>query len=468
MQPSELVQRNIIPDEEYFDDHETSVGMKRVRKNLAKEDLKWKLKNKPEPEQIVQKGLANEHFWEQDNEDIQRNKQRQRIETEQYLQDNLKSSNNNNNNDRDITDLDAKDMLPDDAEVLDELKSLAKRHKHMDSAVIDLQSQLPFDLDTSKTIAKTMLKHLTENDNDINLIEIDNTENEQLYQQNPQMYRKVHRRQASQALENQLANRKGYYELQQQKILEHTNMANAIRAPAKDLEEHLKSKPNKNDLYEGGLLKRQKVATSLQPNAEALESELVKVLNKLKQEEQMMNNNNDHPLFRLNNNSNKHKRKGSSGFGSLRNKNPQYYKHDIAPSIQAAANAVHKRTLSRKIGNALSARPTREDLIDQRILFSDNMASNIQGKAFELQEKLKQRVHENYLLRQKVLLHHTDKIAPKVQANAVDLEEQLRRRPSLFNGDNNEDLARILGAALEEYNPHGINEANEDFLLVLH
>ena len=120
---------------------------------------------------------------------------------------------------------------------------------------------------------------------------------------------------------------------------------------------------SRDDLIKRNIIKRPSISRSLQPNAEALENELLRNLAKYNQEKTLQFesiNNSDHPLFKNtvnsmmsngyhNNNNNysmddddiesvNHRRKGrhqrkASGFGTRKNQNPTYYKHDIAPRL---------------------------------------------------------------------------------------------------------------------------------------
>eukprot|EP01084_Bolivina_argentea_P294830 507424_1 len=67
-------------------------------------------------------------------------------------------------------DLITRQIMPEDAEVITELKYIAKNHKHMESAVNDLSQRLPFEDETSKNVAETMMKHINDTQDDINLL----------------------------------------------------------------------------------------------------------------------------------------------------------------------------------------------------------------------------------------------------------------------------------------------------------
>jgi len=81
------------------------------------------------------------------------------------------------------------------------------------------------------------------------------------------------------------------------------------------------------------------------------------------------------------------------------------------------------------------------------------MAHQLQGNAVKLEEQLKQRVPENYLKMIGVLLHDADKVAPSIQGSMQRLEYALRRRPSLFDGFN-QDIVKILGIPQNHHDHH--------------
>merc|ERR1712154_107143 len=208
---------------------------------------------------------------------------------------------------------------------------------------------------------------------------------------------------------------------------------------------------------------RPSISSSLQPNAEALETELMRNLKKFKAKDLELQpvEQEDHPLFKSKNKKKTNgtkKRRGhqrkASGFGTKKNQNPEYYKHDIAPKLQATANRLHKRRISQTIESSLMARPTKEELIDQRILYKDTMANQLQGNALKLEQQLKQRVPENYLKMIGVLLHDQDKVAPSIQGASYELEYALRRRPSLFDGMTNQDMLKILDIPHDHHDHH--------------
>merc|ERR1712154_561095 len=208
---------------------------------------------------------------------------------------------------------------------------------------------------------------------------------------------------------------------------------------------------------------RPSISSSLQPNAEALETELMRNLKKFKAKDLELQpvEQEDHPLFKSKNKKKTNgtkKRRGhqrkASGFGTKKNQNPEYYKHDIAPKLQATANRLHKRRISQTIESSLMARPTKEELIDQRILYKDTMANQLQGNALKLEQQLKQRVPENYLKMIGVLLRDQDKVAPSIQGASYELEYALRRRPSLFDGMTNQDMLKILDIPHDHHDHH--------------
>jgi chromosome condensin MukBEF ATPase and DNA-binding subunit MukB len=102
---------------------------------------------------------------------------------------------------------------------------------------------------------------------------------------------------------------------------------------------------------------------------------------------------------------------------------------------------LHKQRISQYISQSLQARPTKQELLDQGILYKDQMAHQLQARALTLEERLRQRVPENYLTKVGVLLASGDQLAPSIQSNALELEYKMRRRPSLY--ENSAGLEQI-------------------------
>ena len=140
-----------------------------------------------------------------------------------------------------------------------------------------------------------------------------------------------------------------------------------------------------------------------------------------------------------------------------KNANPEYYRHDIAPKLQAAANRLHKKRVSQTISAALVSRPTKEELVDQRILYKENMAHQLQGNAMKLEEQLKRRVPERYLQMIGVLMKNSEIVAPSIQSTYHELEHALRRRPSLFDGAITDEMVKILNIPNENTDPHHLH-----------
>ena len=274
----------------------------------------------------------------------------------------------------------------------------------------------------------------------------------------------------SQSLDIFLKNKPNAETLAADGILKQHHIANSLRGAAVDLEKRINDQPSRKDLLDRQILKRPSISRSLQPNAEALEMELLRNLAKYNAQDmdaQLDRSQPTTPLFMTDSHSNKsnasstngtwprrggggggggyrgHRRK-NSGFGTSKNANPEYYRHDIAPKLQAAANRLHKKRVSQTISAALISRPTKEELVDQRILYKENMAHQLQGNAMKLEEQLKQRVPEQYLQMIGVLMHQSDQVAPRIQKTYHELEHALRRRPSLFDGAITADMIKIL------------------------
>ena len=286
-----------------------------------------------------------------------------------------------------VADLVAEKIMPEDSEVINELKNIAKSHRRMRSAVQDLSTRLPFENETNLQVAQTMMRHINDTEDDINLSS-DNDNDEQ-------QDRLIHKRRLSQNMENFLMNRPTIQDLENNGVLKQDGIANSLRASALSLEEKINQKAQRQELIHRNIIKRPNISHSLQPNAQALEDELIKNLEK-----------------------------------SQRNRNPSYYKHDIAPRLQQSANQLQKQMISREISNALQARPDKKELIDSNILYKHGMANKLQGTALELEQQLKQRVPQDHL-QQIGILYNNNKIAPSIQSSSYELENALKRRPSL-------------------------------------
>ena len=80
-----------------------------------------------------------------------------------------------------VADLVAERILPEDEEVIAELKNIAMSHTRMSSAVSDLAQRLPFDEETNGHIATTMMNHLNDTYDEIQLIitDISDDDNDQ-------------------------------------------------------------------------------------------------------------------------------------------------------------------------------------------------------------------------------------------------------------------------------------------------
>ena len=102
--------------------------------------------------------------------------------------------------------------------------------------------------------------------------------------------------------------------------------------------------------------------------------------------------------------------------------------------------------------------------MEQRILYKENMAHQLQGNAMKLEEQLKRRVPERYLQRIGVLMHQSDQVAPSIQATYHELEHALRRRPSLFDGAITEDMIKILNIPNDNTDPNHLHSLYVDRL----
>eukprot|EP00485_Elphidium_margaritaceum_P003410 CAMPEP_0202695738 /NCGR_PEP_ID=MMETSP1385-20130828/9258_1 /ASSEMBLY_ACC=CAM_ASM_000861 /TAXON_ID=933848 /ORGANISM="Elphidium margaritaceum" /LENGTH=2423 /DNA_ID=CAMNT_0049351815 /DNA_START=30 /DNA_END=7301 /DNA_ORIENTATION=- len=488
--PLELEQRGILPPN-YFDDPSTAYEMRGIERKLHREDLKRKIMDKPPPQELVARGLAQDGFWEKSSTEL-------RSDHRQSIKDARKALSYKLDKTRrpSITELSEKQIVPEDNEVIAELKSIAKAHTRMQSAVQDLSDRLPFEEQTNVQVASTMMTHINATEDDIDLLfsssneeeeeedadapyrrqkeeaseeeyeDMDADEEQELGQQPQQpqqptfdldqVQKKNHKRKLSRNLDDFLKIRPSPNDLEKDGLLKQTAVADSLRRAAVALEARLNDQRPKKELLRKQIIKRPSISRSLQPNAEALESALLDNLAKVRAKDMDLQpvEQAEHPLFkRAAVKKSLHQRKASSGFGTKKNQNPDFYKHDIAPKLQSAANTLHKRRISQKIAHALEARPSKQDLMDSRILYKDNLANQLQANAVSLEEQIKRRVPEDYLQRIGVLIHDKEKVAPALQSKSYELEYALRRRPSLFDGGN-QDIVKILGIPSNHDDPN--------------
>ncbi|ETO07085.1 hypothetical protein RFI_30306 [Reticulomyxa filosa] len=131
------------------------------------------------------------------------------------------------------------------------------------------------------------------------------------------------------------------------------------------------------------------------------------------------------------------------------------FKNDVAPSLVGAAKAVSRRRMSFKLNQALTGRRDYQDLVDNGIVMSEQIASALHAPAQALQERLKERVTEHYLKIKGVLPAKLD-LDYALQDVAGSLKQQLQRRPSLVEKDG------FLQRVLESVDIDSIGPSNED------
>eukprot|EP01084_Bolivina_argentea_P275932 470668_1 len=477
--PQELEIRGLLP-KDYFDDPATAYEMRYVQRKLAKEDLKRKLKGRTPVGEIVQRGIAQNDFWKKTPEEIRQDRRRELKQHKKELKHRLHKDRRPS-----VHDLVAQQIMPEDTAVIQELKNIAHSHKRMESAVKDLATHLPFEEEINKSVAATMMRHVNATEEDVDLEDCDtddlfsdddhkpnkrgddeedsdidynaSSDIEDHKDENAIKFdldttvKKNYKRRLSQTIEHFIQNKPNIKELEERGVLKQTALAHSLRGSAVELEERFNNKMTHRELVARNIIKRPSISNSLQPNAEALEAALILNLLKLhtKEMERETVEEDDHPLFKRETGSDKRKKRGkhgrtNSGFGTKMGQNPTYYKHDIAPKLQGVANRLHMRRVSQQLENKLNARPTQQELVDHRILYKERMAHQLQGNAKMLEDQLRQRVPEKYLKMIGVLLHDQDTVAPRLQGASHELEYALRRRPSLFDGAN-QDIVKILG-----------------------
>ena len=117
-------------------------------------------------------------------------KEQDKIEQEQIIQSLqlTESSQSTENGDEDDIFLDTQvtteihrniTTTPEDKQVVAELKKIAKSHITMKEAVLDLSQRLPFQAETNLQIAQTMMKHINDTEDDVDLMQ----ENEYIQKQ---------------------------------------------------------------------------------------------------------------------------------------------------------------------------------------------------------------------------------------------------------------------------------------------
>merc|ERR1712130_71506 len=160
--PEQLEKVGIVPPD-YFQDPHAAYEMKGIHRKLKEEDLRRNLKYKPSPQHIVDKGLAHNAFWEKSVDETHADRQQSIQEKKAKLQ-------NFHHRRPSVQDLVADKIMPEDSEVIAELTNIAQSHKRMKSAVKDLSNRLPFEEETNLQVAETMMQHINDTQDDIDLL----------------------------------------------------------------------------------------------------------------------------------------------------------------------------------------------------------------------------------------------------------------------------------------------------------
>ena len=162
--PREIENFGIVPPD-YFDDPVGAYEMRLIQRKLAEEDLKSKLGSKPTPQEIVNRGLAHDEFWEKSVDETTAKRRKSTEDKKQKLNEKLNTKRRPS-----VADLVAEKIMPEDSEVIAELKNIAQTHKRMQSAVKDLSKRLPFEEETNLQVAQTMMRHINDTEDDVDLL----------------------------------------------------------------------------------------------------------------------------------------------------------------------------------------------------------------------------------------------------------------------------------------------------------
>ena len=153
--PETMALWGIIPTEDYFMDPHGAVKAQRNRKSKAKDKLALKYSQRSKPDELVARGLAYEKFWQDEAQDVERQRQQRLNQAKLNVAEKLNPKRRPS-----VTDLVATNIYPEDAQVVQELKRIAQRHHRMQSAIDDLAKQLPFEDRVAEVTASNMMKHL--------------------------------------------------------------------------------------------------------------------------------------------------------------------------------------------------------------------------------------------------------------------------------------------------------------------
>eukprot|EP01083_Nonionella_stella_P198988 730095_1 len=167
-----------------------------------------------------------------------------------------------------VHDLVAQETTPEDQAVIDELKSIAHKHKRMKSAVMDLATHLPFDEEINKSVAATLLRHVNATEEDVDLEDCDTDD---LFSDNSD-----NDYSASSDIEDNKKNKQNIKELEEHGVPKQIGLAHSLRGSAVALEERLNKKMTHLELVARNIIKRPSICNSLQPNADALEAALIR------------------------------------------------------------------------------------------------------------------------------------------------------------------------------------------------
>ena len=153
--PETMAIWGIIPDKDYFQDPLGAVSAKKEQQKDNRKKLARKYSQRSKPDELVARGLAYEHFLDDEAHNVERQRQHRLQQAKEKVAEKLNPKRRPS-----VIDLATHNIYPEDSEVVQELKQIALRHHRMQSAVDDLAKQLPFEKNVADITASNMMKHL--------------------------------------------------------------------------------------------------------------------------------------------------------------------------------------------------------------------------------------------------------------------------------------------------------------------
>jgi HEPN domain-containing protein len=160
---NELQMRGVVPPN-YFENPQAAYQQRIEAREQASQSFARKFNSRESAQSVVDRGFAHPEFWNKSAEEDRQQRQESRKQIKQQIAAKLKPGRRMS-----IQDLAAKQIIPEDNDVLLELRKIALEHHRMVSAVDDLQKRLPFEEFTARQVAKTMMQYVAENEDSVHL-----------------------------------------------------------------------------------------------------------------------------------------------------------------------------------------------------------------------------------------------------------------------------------------------------------